>query len=63
MNARARSIPEFCKRWDIGRTTAYAEIKDGRLKAHKVRGRTIITAEAEDEWSGALPEAGEQTRD
>jgi hypothetical protein len=61
MNLRARSISAFCKRWDIGRTTVYAEIKEKRLKAHKVRGRTIITVEAEDEWSRALPEVGDET--
>jgi len=61
MNRRAYSIDEFCERNGIGRTTAYAEIKDKRLKVRKVRRRTIITAEAEDDWLRALPEAGEET--
>jgi excisionase family DNA binding protein len=60
MNSGAYSIDEFCKRYGIGRTTVYAEIKDKRLKVRKVRRRTIITAEAVDDWLRALPEAGEE---
>jgi excisionase family DNA binding protein len=60
MNPSAYSIDEFCKRYGIGRTTVYAEIKDKRLKVRKVRRRTIITAEAADDWLRALPEVGEE---
>ena len=28
---RAMSIEQFCERYEIGRTTAYAEIKEGRF--------------------------------
>jgi excisionase family DNA binding protein len=58
---RAFSIDEICERNGVGRTTLYAEIKDKRLKVRKVRRRTIITAEAEDDWLSALPEGGEET--
>jgi len=61
MNSSAYSIDEFCKRYGIGRTTVYAEIKDKRLKVRKVRRRTIITAEAADDWLRALPDAGDET--
>jgi excisionase family DNA binding protein len=61
MNRRAYSINEFSERNGIGRTTVYAEIKDKRLKVRKVGRRTIITAEAEDDWLRALPEGGEET--
>jgi excisionase family DNA binding protein len=61
MNPSAYSIDDFCKRYGIGRTTVYAEIKDKRLRVRKVRRRTIITAEAADDWLRALPEAGDKT--
>ena len=38
----AYSLIEFCESARIGRSTAYEEIKAGRLIARKVRGRTII---------------------
>ncbi len=38
----AYSIDEFCECTGIGRSTAYEEIKAGRLIARKVRRRTII---------------------
>ena len=38
----AYSIASFCKSAEIGRSTAYEEIKAGHLIARKVRGRTII---------------------
>ncbi len=38
----AYSLVEFCASARIGRSTAYEEIRAGRLIARKVRGRTII---------------------
>ena len=55
---RAMSIDEFCQRYGIGRTTAYAEIKEGRLRARKCGRRTIITDDDSDEWFQHLPVIG-----
>ena len=55
MRRGALSITGFCDYAAIGRTTAFAEIKAGRLIAHK-RGRsTIILIEDADAWLQSLP--------
>ncbi|MBL8226028.1 MAG: helix-turn-helix domain-containing protein [Chromatiales bacterium] len=46
----AMSVETFAKLHAIGRTTAYYEIKAGRLRAAKVGKRTLITAEAAADW-------------
>jgi hypothetical protein len=51
----AYSVDEFARRHGIGRTTAYEEIKSGRLVDRKVHGRTIITAEDARSWRTNLP--------
>jgi excisionase family DNA binding protein len=55
---RAMSIDEFCERYRVGRTTAYGEIKQGRLRARKCGKRTIIGDEDGEEWFGRLPVIG-----
>jgi hypothetical protein len=56
----AISIPQFCSIAAIGRTTAFAEIKAGRLNARK-RGRsTILLVEDVEKWLKALPTARAQ---
>ncbi len=40
----AYRIAEFCAAFGIGRSKAYEEIKEGRLKPLKVGKRTLITA-------------------
>jgi excisionase family DNA binding protein len=40
------SIREACRASSLGRTTIYAHISAGRLRATRVGGRTIIPAEA-----------------
>jgi len=52
---RSFSLREFCDRNDIGLTTAYAEIKGGRLIAHKAGARTLVFEEDEDAWRASLP--------
>jgi predicted DNA-binding transcriptional regulator AlpA len=37
------SLEEFCVRNGIGRTTAYKEIKEGRLHPKKIGRRTLIS--------------------
>jgi excisionase family DNA binding protein len=52
---RVMSIAEFCERYGPGRTTAYVEIKSGRLRARKVGRRTIITDDDAENWLRQLP--------
>ena len=51
----ADSIDQFCEVYGVGRTTAYEEIKDERLVARKVRGRTIILRIDSKSWADNLP--------
>lgn len=53
------SLEEFCFRNGIGRTTAYKEIKEGRLHPKKVGKRTLISSEEEARWFGSAPGLGE----
>lgn len=59
----AYSPAEICRRNGIGKTTLYAEIKNGRLEAIKAGRRTIITAAAEQAWLAALPRLAVEVRD
>jgi excisionase family DNA binding protein len=52
---RAMSVPEFCERYNVGRTLAYEEINSGRLRARKVGKRTIITDDDAEDWLRSLP--------
>jgi excisionase family DNA binding protein len=51
----AFSIREFCARYAIGRTKAYAEISSRRLRAVKVGRRTLITEADAQTWLATLP--------
>jgi hypothetical protein len=57
----AFSVETFAAVHAIGRSTAYNEIKSGRLKARKCKGRTLVTAEDAAAWRANLPLAGEAT--
>ena len=50
----AYTIAEFCTVYRIGRTSAYAEINAGRLRAVKVGQRTLILVEDAQKWAAAL---------
>lgn len=52
------SVKQFCFRNGIGRTTAYKEIKEGRLRPKKVGKRTLISIEEEARWLGDAPAFG-----
>ena len=52
---RAMSVGQFCQHYGIGRTTAYEEIKRGRLRGLKVGKRTLITEDNAEDWLRRLP--------
>jgi Helix-turn-helix domain len=52
---RAMSVAEFCARYGPGRTSAYQEVKSGRLRARKIGKRTIITVDDAEDWLRCLP--------
>jgi excisionase family DNA binding protein len=52
---RAFGVEEFCRRYGVGRTTAYAEIKAGRLPRRKIGRRSLIAEDDAEAWLHALP--------
>jgi hypothetical protein len=52
---RAMSIDTFCARYAIGRTRAFVEIKQGRLRAKKIGRRTVISEDDAELWLRQLP--------
>jgi excisionase family DNA binding protein len=46
----AYSIPQFCEAYGVGRSLVYQEIRSKRLRATKIGRRTLISAEAAQEW-------------
>ena len=58
-NKKAFTVSEFCEVYSIGKTLAYQEIKEGRLKKAKIGKRTLIPAKSAEEWlQQALLSAG-----
>ena len=53
----AMSIADFTVWAGVGRTTAWKEIKDGRLRAIKVSARTLITFAGTSRWLENCPDA------
>jgi hypothetical protein len=54
--AVAFTVDEFCQRNDMSRTTFYALLKAGELKAKKRGSRTIVLASDELSWLSSLPD-------
>ncbi len=52
----AFSIATFGKRYGIGRSTVYEEIRNGRLKLRKCGARSLILREDAERWAASLPE-------
>ncbi len=52
--ALSYSINDFCQAVGIGRSKAYAEIRDGRLKAIKCGKRTLIRRKDAEAWLNSL---------
>lgn len=57
----AYSVENFARRNGIGRTTAYEEIKEGRLVARKVGARTVVLDEDAKAWRENLPKVEAST--
>ena len=55
ISTRAFTVEEFAKRNAIGRDKTYAEIRAGRLQAHKAGKRTLIFDTSEEAWRQSLP--------
>ena len=55
LGPRAFRIRDVCARTGLGRTTVYAAIKSGALKARKCGRRTVILMSDLDAWLGTLP--------
>src|SRR5262245_54434217 len=52
----AYTVNRLAEKSDTGRSKIYAEIRAGRLKAKKLGSRTLITAQAADDWLSQLPD-------
>ncbi len=53
---KALTLIEFCATYCIGQTTAYAELKAGRLRAKKIGSKTLIPVAEAERWFDNLPE-------
>ena len=51
-------VDEFCEDFGVSRTTAYAEIRAGRLRAFKIGERTMVAGEDAMAWRNRHREAG-----
>jgi excisionase family DNA binding protein len=54
---RAFSIRDVCARTGLGRTTVYAAIKSGALKARKCGRRTVVVEDDLSAFLNNLPNA------
>jgi hypothetical protein len=51
----ATSVKEFCKKYHIGPTKFYEEVKAGRLRVVKCGTRTLVLNRDSRAWEDALP--------
>jgi len=54
----ALSINGFCTLYALGRTFAYEQIKQGKLRAVKCGNRTLIFQRDAEAWARSLPILG-----
>jgi excisionase family DNA binding protein len=47
---RALSVEQFCKRYGIGKSTLYVQIREGRLRLRKIGKRSVIAVEDAEIW-------------
>ncbi len=59
----AMSVDAFARWAGIGRTTAWNEIREGRLRAIKVSARTLVTLTDAQIWLSCLPEVHRTPRE
>jgi len=52
----AMTVKEFCKKYRIGTTKFYEEIKAGRLRAVKCGTRTLVLNRDSKSWENTLSE-------
>jgi excisionase family DNA binding protein len=52
---RAISLREFARCYGVGLTTAYEEIRAGRLKKVKIGKRSLILVDEAERWLKSLP--------
>ena len=57
-DALADTVPVACARLGISRSTLYLEVAAGRLRAVKVRGRTLLRRVDQAAWAENLPAIG-----
>lgn len=50
----ASHVEIFCRKYKIGRTTFYSEVKAGRLRIKKLGRKTIVTPDDEAAWLESL---------
>jgi hypothetical protein len=55
MTKQAYSIAEFVETFGCSRSVAYEQLQAGKLRAHKLGGRTLIFLEDALAWRDALP--------
>lgn len=54
---RALTIPDACRRYAIGRTTLYGEIRHGRLRVVKIGKKTLLDLRELERWWSVLADA------
>jgi excisionase family DNA binding protein len=54
-NREALTVREFCARNGITRPTFYKEVREDRLRAVKLRTKTIVFRSDEEAWRKSLP--------
>lgn len=55
LDVRLLTLPQFCQRYNVGRTKAFEEIKNLKLKAVKAGRKTLIPHDGAEEWARSLP--------
>lgn len=55
MNEELLTLPQVKQTLNIGMTRTYALLNEGKLKAVKLGGRTMVTRSALTEFIGSLP--------
>jgi excisionase family DNA binding protein len=54
LKKRAYPILEFCRTYGIGRSKAYVEMAEGRLRSVTVGRRRLIRADDAENWLASL---------